>query len=173
MKLEKKPHHLVGQYGVYYVSARLSILGFNAVPTMRNTKTIDIVVENPDNGKATGVQVKTQRRTREDVEKDYFRVRPGIPAKIDQEREFQVPFVLVYYDENDKKTRCFVVPKEEMLTLCKSFWNRYQDKTAHRTSNYGQMRSHLSIGIRQLHKYEDHWENLGIDLPSMDGQESN
>jgi len=144
------------------VCAKLSILGFNAVPTMRNTETIDIIAQNPKNGKATGVQVKTQRRTKKDIEKDYFRVRPAIPAKIDEEKEFEVPFVLVYYDETSDLTRCFVVPKQDMLPRCKEYWAWYKQNVRHNKPNYGQGKAHLSIAIWQLKKYENRWDNLWI-----------
>jgi len=166
MKLEKKSHCLVGQYGVYYVCAKLSILGFNAVPTMGNVKTIDIIAQDPRNGKATGVQVKTQRRTKKDIEKDYFRVRPAIPAKIDEEKEFEVPFVLVYHDDYDENcaplTRCFVVPKQDMRDLCKKYWTWYKEEKRHKKPNYGQGKAHLSIAIWQLKQYENRWGNLWI-----------
>lgn len=146
--------------------AKLSISGFNAVPTMRNTQTIDIIAQNPENGKGTGVQVKTQRRTRKDIEKDYFRVRPAIPAKIDEEKEFEVPFVLVYYDDYDENcaplTRCFVVPKQDMLPRCKEYWAWYKQNVRHKKPNYGQKKAHLSIAIRQLKQYENRWDNLWI-----------
>jgi hypothetical protein len=53
-KLEKS---LVGACGVFHVSAELSYRGWVAMPTIRNTRGIDIIASR--NGKSINIQVKT------------------------------------------------------------------------------------------------------------------
>ena len=56
MKLEAQ---IVGNIGLYYACYRLSRLGWNVMPTSRNTRGIDIVAHNRYRSHFVGVQVKT------------------------------------------------------------------------------------------------------------------
>lgn len=49
---------VTGNVGMYYVSYRLSALGYNVLATARNAKGIDLVVYNEAASKMVGVQVK-------------------------------------------------------------------------------------------------------------------
>ncbi len=53
---------ITGIAGVYFVAAKLSWLGIIAVPTMRNTRGIDLLVSSGDGKRLATVQVKTQRQ---------------------------------------------------------------------------------------------------------------
>ena len=55
-KLERQ---IVGNAGLYYVSYRLSQLGWNVMPTARNAKGIDLIAYSIDDPKYIGVQVKS------------------------------------------------------------------------------------------------------------------
>lgn len=50
---------LVGVAGEYYVAAELSIRGFLAAITLRNSRGIDIIASNSDASKSVSIQVKT------------------------------------------------------------------------------------------------------------------
>ncbi len=52
---------LIGVAGVHFVAARLSFLGFHAVPTTRNVRGPDLLVSSIDGAKGISVQVKTTR----------------------------------------------------------------------------------------------------------------
>ncbi|HPG35108.1 MAG TPA: hypothetical protein PLG63_02125 [bacterium] len=54
-----KNNQITGNIGLYYVCYVLSKKGFNAIPTARNAKGVDIIVYNEDCSKMVGVQVKT------------------------------------------------------------------------------------------------------------------
>jgi hypothetical protein len=56
MKLDAQ---VVGNAGLYYVSYRLSLLGWNAMPTARNARGIDIVIYNRSGSTFHGIQVKS------------------------------------------------------------------------------------------------------------------
>lgn len=55
----KKNSQITGNVGLYYVCYRLSRMGWNAMPTARNAKGIDILAYNADCTKKVSLQVKT------------------------------------------------------------------------------------------------------------------
>ena len=61
--MKKTPHKLssqiVGNVGLYYACYKLSLLGWNVMPTARNAKGIDIVAYNQTGKRMLGIQVKT------------------------------------------------------------------------------------------------------------------
>ena len=56
MKLDAQ---IVGNAGLYYASYRLSLLGWNAMPTSRNARGIDVIAYTGDGTRYIGLQVKT------------------------------------------------------------------------------------------------------------------
>ncbi len=57
-KLELE-NSLVGVAGEYYVAAELSVRGFLAAVTLRNSRGIDIIASNSDASRSVSIQVKT------------------------------------------------------------------------------------------------------------------
>ena len=55
----KLPSQVVGNIGMYYASYRLSLLGWNAMPTARNARGIDILAYDSTCRVKLGIQVKT------------------------------------------------------------------------------------------------------------------
>ena len=69
MNTNTKPHlaglanapldpQLTGNVGLYYCCYRLSLLGWNVMPTARNARGVDIIAYNKDASRFIGVQVK-------------------------------------------------------------------------------------------------------------------
>jgi len=56
MKLDSQ---IVGNAGLYYTCYRLSLLGWNAMPTARNARGIDVVAYSRDGSRYLGIQVKS------------------------------------------------------------------------------------------------------------------
>src|SRR5688572_14937766 len=52
----------VGNVGMYYVCYRLSLLGWNAMPTSRNARGIDVLIYSQDGSVTHTIQVKTLSR---------------------------------------------------------------------------------------------------------------
>ncbi len=50
---------IIGNVGLYYTCYRLSLMGWNVMPTSRNARGIDIIAYNADASHFIGVQVKT------------------------------------------------------------------------------------------------------------------
>lgn len=57
-KILKHEQQIVGNIGMFYVCYRLSLLGWNVMPTSRNARGIDIIAYSPDGTHFKGVQVK-------------------------------------------------------------------------------------------------------------------
>jgi hypothetical protein len=53
---------LIGAAGVHFVVSELSFRGFIALPTIRNTAGIDILVSEPDGSRQANLQVKTRSK---------------------------------------------------------------------------------------------------------------
>ncbi len=50
---------IIGNVGLYYTCYRLSLMGWNVMPTSRNARGIDIIAYDADATSFVGVQVKT------------------------------------------------------------------------------------------------------------------
>ena len=57
--MSKLEAQIVGNIGLYYVSYRLSQLGWNVMPTARNAKGIDLIAYSLDGPSYVGVQIKS------------------------------------------------------------------------------------------------------------------
>ena len=55
----KLPNQIVGNIGLYYACYHLSKLGWNVMPTARNTRGIDLVIYNNEISEFSGLQIKT------------------------------------------------------------------------------------------------------------------
>ncbi|MHA6847373.1 hypothetical protein [Ralstonia syzygii] len=56
MKLDS---HITGNVGLYYCCYRLSLLGWNVMPTARNARGVDIIAYNGSASRFIGIQVKS------------------------------------------------------------------------------------------------------------------
>ena len=56
---KKLPNDLIGVAGVHFVVSELTLRGLIALPTIRNTAGIDILVSEPDGSGQASIQVKT------------------------------------------------------------------------------------------------------------------
>ena len=62
MELSKLESTLVGVAGEYFVAAELSIRGYLASVTLRNSRGIDIIASNSDASRSVSIQVKTSKK---------------------------------------------------------------------------------------------------------------
>lgn len=63
MKDDTLSRQLVGEAGVHFVIAQLTMRGLIAVATSRNVKGPDVIVTNPEGTRFAAIQVKTRRNT--------------------------------------------------------------------------------------------------------------
>lgn len=58
--IPRSPHsQLTGNVGLYYCCYKLSLLGWNVMPTARNARGVDIIAYNHDASRFVGIQVKS------------------------------------------------------------------------------------------------------------------
>jgi hypothetical protein len=57
-----KDQQITGNIGLYYVCFQLSRIGWNAMPTSRNARGVDIIAYNGDCSRMISIQVKTLSR---------------------------------------------------------------------------------------------------------------
>lgn len=62
MELSKLESTLVGVAGEYFVAAELSVRGYLASVTLRNSRGIDIIASNSDASHSVSIQVKTSKK---------------------------------------------------------------------------------------------------------------
>ena len=94
----------IGNIGLYYICYRLSLYGWNVMPTARNAKGIDIVAYSQNGQKRILIQVKTLSK------------KSPVPlgTKLDNLiGDFVVVCVRAYPNEPD----CFVLTPEEIIQL--------------------------------------------------------
>ncbi len=58
-KPERLPPQIIGNIGLFHVCHQLSRRGLNAVPTSRNTKSVDVIVGSVDFSHHATIQIKT------------------------------------------------------------------------------------------------------------------
>jgi hypothetical protein len=97
-------NQVVGNIGLYFVCYRLSLLGWNVLPTSRNAKGIDIIAYNQDAGRKITVQVKALSK------------KSPVPLgnKLDH---LIADFVVICRNVASGKPECFVLLPDEVKTL--------------------------------------------------------
>ncbi|HOX46072.1 MAG TPA: hypothetical protein PK668_20890 [Myxococcota bacterium] len=105
-----------GISGVHFTAARLTYLGFHAVPTIRNAHGPDLLVSNLDGSKLVSIQVKTtgwaaRNRGRGEARKlDHYEWEIGWKnARLDHRRLF---FALVDLKDFQELPDIFIVPSK-------------------------------------------------------------
>lgn len=110
-----KDRALTGAAGEHYIAFRLAAMGYAVGLTTRGTRTVDMVVANPDTGKAITIDTKTVKKAAERSGTDcWWKWRMGI-------RAFKKPihddFFYALVDLKDDPTKTpdvFIVPCKEL-----------------------------------------------------------
>ena len=99
--MKKLSNDLIGIAGVHYIVHKLSLRGLVALPTMRNTGGIDILVSARDGRKLAALQVKSSQ--------NWVRFWPmPKPEKVTSSNNLH--FVFMRYDDDSKDYEAFLVP---------------------------------------------------------------
>jgi hypothetical protein len=57
--MKKKPPPIVGNIGLFYACYKLSMLGWNVMPTSRNARGIDVICFSMDGTRTLSIQIKS------------------------------------------------------------------------------------------------------------------
>ena len=110
---KKNSNQVVGNAGLYYVCYKLSLLGWNVMPTARNARGIDVLAYSQNAIRTLAVQVKTLSK------------RSAVPLGTKLDNLFG-DFFIVCQDVAKKEPKCFVLKPDEVRKLSHqagtSFW---------------------------------------------------
>ena len=106
---------LTGAAGEHYIAFRLAAMGYAVGLTTRGTRTVDMVVANPDNGKSITIDTKTMQKAFGRSESDcWWKWRMGIRA---YEKPIHEDFFYALVDLKGDPTETpavFIVPSKEL-----------------------------------------------------------
>ncbi len=138
-----RPHipnpQVVGNVGLYYVCFKLSLNGWNVMPTSRNAPGIDILIYSQDASRKQTIQVKA-RRKETDID-------------LGDNQTFLFDFLVVCPNVmTEEAPRCFVLTEEEVRRLCRrkkdgKFWLRARD---YRTDGFRENWELIGSGLTPL-----------------------
>lgn len=130
----------IGNIGLYYICYRLSLHGWNVMPTSRNTKGIDIVVFSQDATRMISIQVKTLSK------------RNPVPlgTRLDC---FIADYVVICVRNRSNVPTCYVLTSKEVK------------KFAHRGERNEKISYWLQPPIYEKEVYREKWERIGHGVP--------
>jgi hypothetical protein len=122
---EKLPLQIVGNAGLFYVCHKLSTLGWNAMPTSRNARGVDVMCFSMDGKRKLLLQVKSlSRRT------------PSVPLGKDTEN-FMADYWIIVTEATGNAPTCYILTPKQVRHLSRrgekdgevSFWLPYKRYT--------------------------------------------
>jgi len=128
MKIEAKDNALTGAAGAYYVAFRLTAQGYAVGLTTHGTRSIDMVVANPDTGKSITIQTKTMREAFMQSRKwgPYWKWRVSTkPSVYPKDNAFFYTFVDLADDRPEKTPDVFIVPSIQLEPLVEKYPRDY------------------------------------------------
>ena len=134
------PTQTVGNIGLYYVCYRLSLYGWNVMPTARNTKGVDIIAFNQNTSRKIMIQVKTLSKRNP--------VRLG--ANMDN---LVADYVVVCVRNYPNEPMCFVLTPDEVRKL------------AHKGEKNGRVSYWLQTSAHEADTYKEQWKRIGSGVP--------
>ena len=118
----RKDRTLTGSAGEHYIAFRLAAMGYAVGLTTRGTRTIDMVVGNPDNGKSITIDTKTMKKAFWQSKDDcWWKWRMGKNA-FDKPVYKDFYYALVDLKNDPTQTPdVFILPSEEVKGLLEGY----------------------------------------------------
>lgn len=136
MKSPKLPPQIVGNAGLFYVCHKLSILGWNAMPTSRNAKGIDLMCFSLDGERKLLLQVKSLSK------------RHPVPLGTDQNK-LMGDYWIIVTEATSKQPTCFLLTPEEVR------------QRAHRGEKDGKVSYWLQPKAYAIEEFCENWSSIG------------
>jgi hypothetical protein len=130
---------VIGNAGLYYACYRLSLLGWNALPTSRNARGIDVIAYNADCSRTISVQVKALSK------------RPPVPLGKSLDRIMGDFWIIV--NNIISSPSAYVMVPAEIREL------------AHRGEKDGQVSFWLQPNAYDRDEFREAWHRLGAPRP--------
>ena len=132
----KRNNQTVGNIGLYYVCYRLSLLGWNAMPTARNARGVDLLIYSQDSTQKYSVQVKALSR------------RSPVPLGKHLDHLF-ADFFVICRNVIEATPECFILTPSEVREL------------AHRGEKDGRVSYWLQPRDYETNDFKDAWLRIG------------
>jgi hypothetical protein len=126
---------LTGNVGLYYCCYKLSLLGWNVMPTARNARGVDIIAYSRDASTFHGIQVKTLSK------------RTPVPLGTSLEKIMGNFWIIV--NKVATTPSAFILTPEEVL------------KDARKGEKDGRVSYWLQPGDYEQERFRDAWERIG------------
>ena len=136
-KAEKLPPQIVGNAGLFYVCHKLSALGWNAMPTSRNARGVDVICFSMDGKRKLLLQVKSLSRQK-----------PPVPLGKDTEKLMGDYWVIVT-EALTEKPSCYILTPHQVQRM------------AHRGEKDGRISYWLQPKQYAVQDYLEKWELIG------------
>ena len=122
-KGKTKDKALIGAAGEYYVAFRLSAEGYAVGLTTHGTRSIDMLIANPDTGKSITIQTKTMRDAFVRSRKwgPYWKWRVGTTSRRPAHKTFFYAFVGLRDDPSKETPDVFIVPSILLTPLLEEY----------------------------------------------------
>lgn len=151
MGLEKLESTLVGVSGEYFVAAELSLRGYLAAVTLRNSRGIDIIVSNSDATHSISVQVKTSTK--------------GVPRwmltkKVESYFAENYYYIFVLLHSEDTRPDYYIVPSKVVAEYCSRTHAEWL--TGKRIDGKPYTNTSMRIFEDKEGTYREKWDLLGL-----------
>ncbi len=137
--MRKIPAQIVGNVGLFYACYHLSLRGWNAMPTSRNARGIDIICFSMDGKRQLSIQVKSLSK------------RNAVPLGNDLNKVMG-NFWIIVNDAVSEKPNAFILLPHEVTAL------------AHRREKDGRVSYWLQPKKYAVEAFFEKWERIGSGL---------
>lgn len=134
------PTQTVGNIGLYYVCYKLSLFGWNVLPTSRNTKGIDIVIFSQNGIRRLTLQIKTLSK------------RNAVPLGSNIQGLI-ADYVIVCVRYTSESPRCYLLTSAEVREM------------AHKKEKNGEISYWLPPPNYEGDLFIENWERIGQGVP--------
>ena len=146
---------LTGAAGEHYVAFRFAAMGYAVGLTTRGTRTVDLVVANPDNGKSVTIDTKTMQEAYTQSGSDcWWKWRMGIRA---YKKPIYEDFFYVLVDLKGEPTKTpdvFIVPSKELDHLLEPYPEGVDPASGKLTDVW------CVIYKKDAETYKEKWDNI-------------
>ena len=141
-----KDQQVTGNIGLYYACFQLSRMGWNAMPTARNARGVDIIAYNSDCSRMISIQVKTLTR------------KNPVPLGTSLDRVMGDFWIII--NEVAKEPKSYIMLPQEVKDL------------AHRGEKDGRVSFWLQPSAYCIGDFHEAWDRIGVPNQSVkrDGQ---
>lgn len=134
------PTQTIGNIGLFYVCYRLSLFGWNVMPTSRNAKGVDILIFSQNASRKISIQVKTLSE------------RNPVPLGTNLDN-LVADYVVVCVRNYPNEPICYVMTPLEVREL------------AHKGEKSGKISYWLQRPSYEKDEYKENWRRIGHGVP--------